>query len=810
MDSLLRDFRFALRGLLRTPGFALAAVMALALGIGATTAIFSVVHAVLLRSFGWGEESRLISIRGNFPAQGLIDIPVSAAEYYDLKGASFLQSVGVTSNRSAALQGERAERVKAGYATGSFFTTLGVQPGLGRVFTPEEDKQGAPESVLLTWASWRKRFGGDPGILGRTLTVDGKPRAIVGILPAGFRWEVDNEVWLPFGFSPDELSKQRGNRYLYPVARLAPGSTLERAVRGLSQLSAEVRAANPGSYAASPSSWYWTLQPLRDRFVGTARQPLLVLLGAVFFVLLIACANVANLLLARGAARGREIAVRSALGAGRGRLVRQLLTESAILAVVGAGAGVLVAVWSLDALLAAAPETIRQLADVKVSWTLLGFALAMTMVTTVLCGLAPALQATGSDLAVALKEGSQGTSGPRAGRLRSGLIVAQVALSLVLLAGAGLLLRSFAQVLRVSAGFTPEGVVAAKVSLSGDAYSKDEAQIRYWNEAMRRVAALPGVESVGAVNVPPLQGRTDWSFKLEGYEPKTPDAAPDDELRRTMPGSFETLRIAVRQGRAFTAADDEKAPFVAIVNEAWVRKYFPGQDVLGKRLRFGYSEDKTPFEQWRTIVGVVADTHDFGLDQRSPAVLYLPQPQLAENEMVVLVRASGGNPARTAQELRAALAAIDPAQPVDWAEPFADRVGTALAPRRFPLQLLAAFAALALALSALGIYGVTSYAVSQRTREIGVRIAIGAQARDVLGMVMGRALRLAGAGLGLGLLVALAGARVLSAQLYGISERDPLTYAGISLVLVAVAVIASWLPARRATRVDPAVALRAE
>jgi putative ABC transport system permease protein len=295
-----------------------------------------------------------------------------------------------------------------------------------------------------------------------------------------------------------------------------------------------------------------------------------------------------------------------------------------------------------------------------------------------------------------------------------------------------------------------------------------------------------------------------------GYEPKTPDAAPDDELRRTMPGSFETLRIAVRQGRTFTAADDEKAPFVAIVNEAWVRKYFPGQDVLGKRLRFGYSEDKTPFEQWRTIVGVVADTHDFGLDQRSPAVFYLPQPQLAENEMVVLVRASGGNPARTAQELRAALAAIDPAQPVDWAEPFADRVGAALAPRRFPLQLLAVFAALALVLSALGIYGVTSYAFSQRTREIGVRIAIGAQARDVLGMVMGRALRLAGAGLGLGLLVALAGARVLSAQLYGISERDPLTYAGISWLLVAVAVIASWLPARRATWVDPAVALRAE
>ena len=810
MDSLLKDFRFALRGLVRTPGFTVAAVLALALGIGATTAIFSVVHAVLLRSLGWGEESRLVSIRGNFPAQGLTDIQISAAEYYDLRRAPFLQSVGIYSNRNAALQGgDRSERVKTGYATGTLFSTLGVHPALGRVFTAEEDKQGAPESVMLSWSTWRKRFGADPAVLGRTLTINGKPRAIVGILPAGFRWDVENEIWLPFGFSAEELANERGNRYILPIGRLTPDVTLEGTLRGLLDLSAEVRAANPRSYGSNPSSWYWTMRPLRDRFVGSARQPLFVLLGAVFFVLLIACANVANLLLARGAARGREIAVRSALGAARGRLVRQLLTESAILAVIGGGAGVLIAVWSLDVLLAAAPETIRQLADVKVSWALLGFALGMTMLTTILCGLAPALQTTGSDLASALKDGGHGSSGHRAGRLRSGLIVAQVALSLVLLAGAGLLLRSFAQILSISAGFTPEGVVAAQVSLSGDAYGKGEAQIRYWNEAMRRVAALPCVESAGAANLLPLQDRGDWSYKLEGFEPKTPDAAPDDELRRVMPGYFETLRVALRQGRTFTAGDDEKSPFVVIVNDAWVRKYFPGQDVLGKRLRFGYEGGGNAFNAWRTIVGVVADTHDFGLDLAAPPVFYLPQPQLSESQMVIVARTSV-RPERMAQEMRAALAAIDPAQPVDWAMPFVDRVGSALAPRRFPLQLLAAFAALALVLSALGIYGVTSYAVSQRTREIGVRIAIGAQARDVLGMIMGRALRLAGLGLAIGLLVALAGAHVMATQLYGVSERDPLTYAGISALLVAVAVLASWLPARRATRVDPAVALRAE
>jgi putative ABC transport system permease protein len=806
MSDLIRDLRFAFRGLLRTPGFTAAAVLALALGIGATTAIFSVVHAVLLRSLGWGEESRLVSIRGNFPGQELFEIPVSAAEYFDLRRASFLESVGLYRDSTAALQGERAERVKAGYATGSFFTALGVQPVLGHAFEPDADRQGNDGSVMLSYAAWRKRFGGDPEVLGRTVTVDGKPRAVVGVLPAGFRWDVENEIWLPFGFSSREIAEQRGSRGYYPIGRLRPGLTLAAASHALDQLSAEVRAANPRWYGTGDhATWRWTLTTLRDRFVGTARQPLLVLLGAVLFVLLIACANVANLLLARGAARAREIAVRSALGAARGRLVRQLLTESALLAAMGAAGGVLIAVWSLDLLLAAAPPAIRQLADVRVSWALLAFASALTILTTLVCGLAPALQVTRGDASEALKDGGRAGSS-RGGRLRSGLIVGQVALSLILLAGAGLLLRSFAEVLRVDAGFTPEGVVAAEVSLSGEAYRDDAAKIRYWDEALRRVAALPGARSAGGVNIPPLQDRSDWSFELEGYVPPSPDAAPDDEMRRTLPGYFETLRIALRQGRAFTAADDARAPYVAMVNEAWVRKYTPGQDPVGRRIRFGHGEGE--LGRWRSIVGVAADTHDFGLDAQSPPVYYLPQAQLPTTHMVVMARSS--NPAALVQEMRAALAGIDAAQPVDWVQPWEERVDSALAPRRFPLQLLGAFAALALALSALGIYGVTSYAVTQRTREIGVRLAIGAQPRDVLAMVMGGALRLAALGVGLGLLVSLLGARILAAQLYGVGARDPLTYLGIAALLAAVAVFASWLPARRATRVDPAVALRAE
>ena len=682
---------------------------------------------------------------------------------------------------------------------------------MGRVFREDEDKQGNEYSVILSFSAWRKRFGGDPGIIGHTLTVNGKPRTIVGILPSRFRWDVENEVWLPFGFSPDELTKERGNRYLYPVARLRPHVTVAAASRALTQLSAAVRQANPKSYGSAANSWYWTLTPLRDRFVGSARQPLLLLAAAVLFVLLIACANVANLLLARGAARSREIALRSALGASRGRLVRQLLTESAVLAVAGAAAGVAVAVWSLDLLLAAAPESIRQLAEVRVSWALLGIAIGLTVLTTLACGLAPALHAARTDVAEAMKDGAHGTVGAATGRLRGALIVAQVALSLMLLTGAGLLLRSFAGVLQVSAGFIPEGVVAAQVSLSGAAYRENQSRIRYWNEAMRRVLALPGVASAGATNVLPLQGRTDWSFTLEGFEPKTPDATPDDELRRVMPGYFETMRIALRRGRAFTEGDDEKAPYVAMVNEAWARKYFPGQDVIGKRLRFAPGDEpEIPLNAWRTIVGVVADTHDFGLDVPSPAVYYLPQPQLPETEMVVVARTAGPLPPALAAQVRSALAGIDAAQPVDWAQPLVERIESALAPRRFPLQLLAAFAGLALALSALGIYGVTSYLVTQRTREIGVRIAIGAQASDVLRMVMGGAVRLAGAGAAVGLAAALIGSGVLSSQLYGVSARDPLTYAAICLVLGGVVLAASWLPARRATRVDPAVALRAE
>src|SRR4051812_18831269 len=656
MDAVLRDLRYAVRMLLRTPGVTAAAVLALALGIGATTGIFSVVHAVLLRSLGWGEESRLVAVRGNFEAQNLIGIWVSVPEYKDLRTAAFLQPVGVYAGYTAALQGpDRAERVSVGYATGTFFDALGVRPVYGRNFTEEEDVKGRDDVALLSWATWQKRFGSDPSVVGRTVTLEGRPRTVIGILPAAFHWEQPHEFYLPFGFRPDQL-QERGSRSLDAVARLAPGVSLQAASRRLEEFSAEVRKAHPENYA-DVLGWHLTLTPLRDRFVGSARQPLLILLGAVLLVLLIACANVANLMLARGAARSREIAVRTALGAPRSRLVRQLLTESALLALSGTVCGVLLSIWSLDLLLAAAPETIRHLADVRLDRSVLAFAAALIALTTLLFGLVPALHATRTNLVDALKDGGPGTAGPSRGRLRRALVVGQFALSLTLLAGAGLLLRSFAEVLRVRPGFDSGAVLAAQVTLGGTRYDPPEAQQRYWTHAGRVAAALPGVEAAGAISSPPLGGRGDWSYFIEGYEPKAGETYPDDQFRQATPGYFRAMRIPLHQGRDLSESDDAKAPLVLLVNDAWVRRFFPGQDVIGRRIRLGGEKGKP-----RSIVGVVGDSHDLGLEEATPPMLFVPHAQLAQDRMTLMVRAAGGRPGSLQQPLQAALAEVDRGQ----------------------------------------------------------------------------------------------------------------------------------------------------
>jgi predicted permease len=471
-----------------------------------------------------------------------------------------------------------------------------------------------------------------------------------------------------------------------------------------------------------------------------------------------------------------------------------------VLAAVGAALGVAIAVWALDALLAAAPASVRQFADISVSRAVLAFAAGMVVVTTFVFGLVPALHTTRLDLAQSLKEGGRGTAGPRAGRLRSSLVVAQVALSLMLLIGAGLLLRSFAQVLAVNPGFEAQGVLAATVAPAGPRYESDrEARAAYFSEGLRRLTELPGVVAAGGIQVAPLGGRTDRSYEIEGYTLQPGQPGIDDEIRITTPGYFRTMETPVLSGREFAASDDAKAPHVALVNQAWVRAYFPGRDVIGKRLRY-HSQDA-----WRTIVGVVADSHDFGFDKPTPPVFYVPVAQFPPLQLTFMVRTSV-----PANVVRETLASIDATQPVDLVEPYADRIAGALAARRFPLQLLGLFAGLALVLSALGIYGVTAYGVTQRTQEIGVRIAIGAQRSDVLRLIMGGALRLAALGVAIGLFGALLGARILASQLYGVGAHDPLTFAAISVLLALVTLLASFLPARRAARLDPMAALRTE
>ena len=800
MDSFIRDLRFAVRGLARTPGFTIAAVLALALGIGATTAIFSVVHAALLASLGWGEETRLVSVLAERRLENLSTL--SPPEVFDLRSVPQFESSGGFTNQSAVLQGERPERVRIGQVTSGFFEALGVRPVYGRTIAPEEDMKGKSGVALVSAPAWRRRFGGDPAAVGRWVTLDGEPYQVVGVLPDGFTYSGAHDFFIPFGFPEAELASWRGATWIEGVARLRPGVSVEAARSALGALSDRLRQQYPDAYPKEVS-WSLRLEPLRDRFVGSMKQPLFILFGAVLLVLLIACANVANLLLARSAAREREFAVRAAIGAGRARIVRQLLTEGFAIALAGTVLGVLLAAWGLDVLLATAPRRLLELGDVRVNRAVLGVAVVLTMATTVLFALLPALRASQVDVASALKDGAHGSAGVHAVRLRSALVAGQVAISLVLLAGAGLMLRSFATLLHVSPGFEAEGAVAAILAPAGPAYEDDGARRRYFEEALHAAGAVPGVQSAGGIDRLPATGsRYSLTYFIEGYEPAPGEPQPSAQIRRAMPGHFAALKQRVVAGREFTAADDARSPLVALVNEAWVRRYFPGRDVVGRRIRL----DSKKNGEWRTIVGVVADAREFGLDRPAPPVYYFDALQDPAPDMMSIVARGRATPAA----LRDALSRVDPTQPLENVLPVTEILASSLKARRFPLQLLGAFAVLALVLSALGIYGITAYAVAQRTREIGLRMAIGASPLGVVRMVLGASLRVVLLGLCAGIAGALAGARLIASQLYGVSARDPLTLAAIGGLLAAVAVVASVVPALRAARIDPMAALRTE
>jgi putative ABC transport system permease protein len=808
---LWQDVRFGVRMLLKTPGFTLVAVVALALGIGANTAIFSVVNKVLLQPLPFAQPERLVTIHSRDERDGSLGQAFSYPNFEDLRAQrQVFEGVAAYSRAGAFLLGrEEPEQLRGLVVSADLFSMLDARPTLGRVFTAAEDKPGGERVIVLSDALWRQRFNADPNIVGQAITLTSGPVTVVGVMPPGFKYPVDEgkvEYYMPLAasISPGSITA-RGAVFLSLVARLRPGLTLQQAQAETTRVAKQLSTQYPDSNTALG----FMLKPLHEDLVGDVRPALYVLLGAVGFVLLISCANVANLLLARSAARQKEIAIRTALGASRWRIVGQLLVESLLLALAGGGLGLLLALWGLDLLIAASPADIPRLREVSLDPTVLAFTFGVALLTGVIFGLAPALQAAKTDFNDALKEGGRsGTEGLRHNRLRATLVITEVALSLVLLVGAGLLLQSFWRLLKVDPGFRPERVLAADVLVRTKQFPEPAQRAAFFQQVLQRVGAVPGVEAVGGVNPLPLGGNFEsYSFGIEGQTyPRGEEPAAD--YRIITPDYFRAMTVPVRQGRAFTERDTDKAPPVIIVNETFARRFFAGADPVGKRLTLGTGEDNDNAP--REIVGVVGDVRHAGLDAETTPEMYVPYLQTPPVRLTLVTRTTAADPTSIAASVRGAIREVNAEQPVYNVRPMTQLLAESVARRRFNMMLLGTFAGLALTLAALGIYGVMAYSVTRRTHELGIRLALGAQRSDILKLVVGQGMLLVGAGAVLGIVAALLVTRLMVSLLFGISALDPLTYIGVALVLALVALVACLIPARRATKVDPMVALRYE
>jgi predicted permease len=805
LDELAQDVRYALRQLRRSPGFALVAVLTLALGIGANTAIFSVVNGVLLRPLPFREPDRLVRVFSLDEGKRAAVSPLDFADWRD-QARSFEGLAAVNALTLNLTGGGEPERLEGASVSAALFSVLGVRPIAGRTFAPSEDAPGAPRLVLLGEPLWRRRFGADPGLVGRTVLLDGEVYTVVGIVPAASAYPAGAEVWTPLDLSQE--ARSRGARYLRVIGRLAPGTAASAAGAEMAAIARRLEEQDPDHNTGFGAA----VVPLHQQIVGEVRTPLLVLLGAVGFVLLIACANVANLLLARAIGREGELAVRAALGAGRGRIVRQLLTESLLLALLGSAAGVALAAAAMRAFVAAVPDDLPRVAEVGIDGTVLLATAGAALATGLLFGLAPALQASTPILVGTLKQGGRGASG-HAGRRRASdaLVVAEVALAVVLLAGAGLLTRSFTRLLEVDPGFRPERVTTFTVTLPPAKYGKD-AQLQAFAAALvERLARLPGAQSAAVVSGLPLSDAGfSLSFTVDGRPAPDPGAEPSAQVRVATPAYFATMGIPLVRGRAFTERDRDGSPQVVVINREAARRFFPGEDPLGRRVQLGWTRDSV--RMGGEIVGVVGDVRQFGLDAAPVPEIYAPYDQFPLDELSAVVRSTADE-----QDQAAVLAAVwgavgelDRDLPVYALRTLEELVSESVARPRFYMLLLGAFAAVALLLSAVGIYGVMSYAVRQRTREIGIRVALGATGGRVLRMVLGQGLTLALAGAILGLLAALWVTRLMASLLYGVSPTDPPALAAGAVVLVAVAALACYLPARRAARADPLTAIRAD
>ena len=815
MEAFWKDLRYGFRTLTKNPGFSVIAVVSLALGIGANTAIFSLVNAVLLKPLPFMDPERLVMVWEDNSAIGFPRDDAAPANYVDWKAQNqVFEDMAALNWKSFNLTGDgEPERILAHGVTANFFTLLGIQPVIGRNFSLDEDKPGAAKVAILDYGLWQGRYGGDPATVGRDVLLNGEKYTVVGVMPAGFQYlQGDVGVWVPIALNRQQLA-DRDNHYLTLAARTKPGVSVEQAHTDI--LTITRRIAN--DYPDEAENLKSAVVSMREQLAGKVRQPLIVLLVAVGFVLLIACANIAGLLLSRAAARHKEIAVRTALGASRVRIIRQLLTESILLAGVGGALGLLVAVWSFTLLRQLIPDGMVHSTDLKIDIPVLGYALAVSLLTGLVFGLAPALQASKIDLNQALKQGgARASSGAAGHKLRSAFVVAEVALSLVLLIGAGLMIQTVFNLRDQYAVFQPEQLLTLRTTLPDNKYrdlreyvtKEHPRRVAFYDQVLERVSALPGVVSVAYTTSVPLQWKGGANgFTIEGRQPE-PGVVTNAIHRQVSAGYFQTMGISLRAGRYFDDRDSQQSLPVATVNESMARSYWPNEDAVGKRFKLG-----VPDAPWMTIVGMVADVRQMGMDVPVKPEMYLPYRQISSHPWYGprdLVVRTTSDPMSLVSSVREVILSVDPDQPVSNISTMEELLTRETGSRRLGMILLTGYAGLALLLASLGIYGVLSYLVAQQTPEIGVRLALGASPGDILGLVMKKGAILVLAGVVIGGIAAFALTRLMASLLFGVSATDPITFLGIALLLTAVALAACFVPARRATKVDPMVALRYE
>jgi len=812
MGTIWQDMRYGLRTLWKSPGFTYIAVLALALGIGANTAIFSVVNTVLLRPLPYKTPDRLVWLWETSPRN---DIPKEVASYPNFndwrqQNQSF-EAVTAFTNTSPSLTGSdgEPERLPGAAVLGDFYTVLGVEPALGRKFLPEENEEGKHRVVILSHGLWQRNFGGDARIVGQQIGVNNNQYTVVGVMPPDFQHPNPEarrpvEMWVPLAVS-DVMRNGRRSDFLSVIARLKPGVSVEQASAEMTTIASRLEQ----QYPDTNSAWGVIVQPLHQRFTGDVRPALLMLLGAVGFLLLIACANVANLLLARSSTRLKEIAIRTALGAGRWRIVRQLLTESIVLSLLGGALGLLVAFWGIDALIALSPGNIPRLESVGIDRQVLLFTIGISLVTGIVFGLAPALTVSNPNLNEMLKEsGRSSMDGGRGRRLRNALAVAEIALSLVLLVGAGLLIKSFLRLQDVKPGFNPENLLAVELVLPTAKYAENGQVVNFYDQLLQQLSQQSGVQGAAVTSALPLGGGGDTlAFSVEGRMLASTDRVPDAEARTVSPDYFRTLQIPLRSGRLLDERDDQNAPRAAVVSESLARKYFPGEDPVGKRITFG--DPQAADVNWWNVVGVVGDVRQSDLDEEPYAQVYRSYRQSPRRGLTVVAR-TAGSPLAMLEAFRTQVRALDRQQPLYNARTAEQVLDQALARPRFNMLLITILAAVAMILATVGIYGVISYMVTQRTHEIGIRMALGARPLDVFRMVLRQGLLIAVLGVASGLVAAFVLTRLLASLLYDVRSTDVVTFAGVSVLLTAVVLLACYIPARRATKVDPMVALRYE